>query len=463
MRERCGSLALLFLAVSYPFTQSTSSIRQVSWTDLPVPLQKLLIARGINDATLPAYLIDERARTQARLREGDLDHVIYYALQSRSFTSLPPIEPALSAKEFVDGLPAAERARFLAGSANAVGRPVPRAVQARLDDLAKALETRTASAQLMGFRDIVARESSGQPAPELLRRQYRRAMRFLYQKEFGNPQPAGRGKAGDELYQARGLSTDTSVEAGYVVYLALATLQRLEPKRRIRHALIVGPGLDVAPRTSLVETDAPQSYQPFAVMDALLGLGLSEPGTLRITAVDINPRVVEWLQRTRGARPQLALATGLAETAAVRFTDDYLAYFAGLGRAIATSPPQPERVRGRLTKLLDLSPGVTDAVDASPLDIVAERLDERYDLIVVTNVFPYLSDPDLLLALGNIARMLAPAGVLVHNEPRPLIGEVCFALGLPLIHSRSAVIATVEGGKPPLYDAVWMHGKREKG
>ena len=40
----------------------------------------------------------------ARVREGDFDHLVFYLLQSTHFTSLPPIEPALSAKALVDGL-----------------------------------------------------------------------------------------------------------------------------------------------------------------------------------------------------------------------------------------------------------------------------------------------------------------------------------------------------------------------
>jgi len=54
-------------------------------------------------------------------------------------------------------------------------------------------------------------------------------------------------------------------------------------------------------------------------------------------------------------------------------------------------------------------------------------------------------------------RMLKPGGVLLHNEPRPLLAEATLALGLPLIHARSAVVATVERGPSPLYDAIWMH------
>ena len=35
------------------------------------------------------------------------------------------------------------------------------------------------------------------------------------------------------LYQERGLSTDTTIDAGYAVYLSLAALRRLEPERQI--------------------------------------------------------------------------------------------------------------------------------------------------------------------------------------------------------------------------------------
>ena len=52
--------------------------------------------------------------------------------------------------------------------------------------------------------------------------------------------------------------------------------------------------------------------------------------------------------------------------------------------------------------------------------------------------------------------MLNPGGVLIHNEPRPLLADALLALELPLLQSRSGVVANVVGGKP-LYDAAWMH------
>src|SRR4029077_18043778 len=103
----------------------------------------------------------------------------------------------------------------------------------------------------------------------------------LHDKEFA---------AAADAYQRRGLSTDTAVEAGYLVHLGLAALHALEPERRIRRVLVVGPGLDLAPRTGLVDAGDPQSWQPFAIVDALTALGMADRANLRVRALDINPR-----------------------------------------------------------------------------------------------------------------------------------------------------------------------------
>jgi SAM-dependent methyltransferase len=161
------------------------------------------------------------------------------------------------------------------------------------------------------------------------------------------------------------------------------------------------------------------------------------------------------VRRSRGTRPRLTLVSGVGESGRVRFTDEYRNYFQTLGRSIGRES-HAAPIAGHLTKAINVGAGITDAVDAAPLDIVVDRLERRFDLVVVTNVFPYLTDADLALALANIGLMLAPGGVLLHNEARPLAGAAARAAGLSLIHSRTAVVATVEGGRSPLYDAIWL-------
>ena len=60
-------------------------------------------------------------------------------------------------------------------------------------------------------------------------REYLRAMRFLYQKEFVAQRAPDPADAVAALYRSRGLSTDTAVEAGYLVHLGLGVLKSLEP------------------------------------------------------------------------------------------------------------------------------------------------------------------------------------------------------------------------------------------
>ena len=88
-----------------------------------------------------------------------------------------------------------------------------------------------------------------------------------------------------------------------------------------------------------------------------------------------------------------------------------------------------------------------------------------FDLIIATNILPYFDDVQLMLAMSNVSRMLAPGGVFLHNEARPVLGEITEALGLQFEQSRRVVIATVHGGadKPgALVDSVWLHRKVKK-
>jgi hypothetical protein len=288
-------------------------------------------------------------------------------------------------------------------------------------------------------------------------------MRFVYEKEFvaqRSPRPAD---AVADLYRSRGLSTDTAVEAGYVVSIGLGILKSLEPDRRVRRVLIVGPGLDLAPRTALLDAGPPESYQPWAVMDALVSNGLARVEDLAVVAADINPRVVSHLRRAHDSPPTLNLVSEIRDSDTVTLSAEYREYFGGLGRAIAdaSAPPVPGRpVEGHLRRTVRVGRAAARALAADPLDIVTERLDgAAFDLVIATNILPYFDDGELMLAMTNVAAMLAPGGVFLHNEGRPGMGTVTDAVGLPFEQSRHVVIATVRGAPAPLFDSVWLHRK----
>jgi hypothetical protein len=105
-------------------------------------------------------------------------------------------------------------------------------------------------------------------------------------------------------------------------------------------------------------------------------------------------------------------------------------------------------------------PAVAGILDAVALDIVTQRLDgQAFDVVIATNILPYFDDRQLMLAMANIAAMTAPGGVFLHNEPRPVLGEIAGALGLPFEQSRHVTIAKVRGASTPLFDSVFLHRK----
>jgi hypothetical protein len=434
----------------------------ITWPDL-APLHKQLTARRIVEATFPAYVDRLRETHATRVRLGDLDHLIFYLLQSRAFTSLPSIEPALSAKALVEGMEVKEREIFLSTGRVSAAR-LPDDVRGRLDALLKALGAPSRDARILYFGELV--QATFPRAPERLpglAREYFRVMRFVYQKEFVAQRAPKPAEAVADLYRARGLSTDTAVEAGFVVSIGLGIAKSLDSDLRVRRVLIVGPGLDLAPRTGLLEAGPPQSYQPWAVMDALVANGLSKLDDLQIVAADINPRVVAHIRRARDTPPTLSLVSEIGDSDTVKLSQDFRDYFAALGRGIVepgTSPTTSTPDRGHLRRTIKTTVAAAHTLHAEGLDIVTDRLREGgFDLIVATNILPYFDDSELMLALANIAGMLAPGGVFLHNESRPGLGDMTTALGMPYEQSRHVVIATVRGAPAPLFDSVWLHRK----
>jgi SAM-dependent methyltransferase len=438
----------------------TDPAKRVTWTDVQ-PLHARLSARGLTAPSFDAFVDRTVRRNAARVAEGDLDHLVFYLLQSTTFTKFPPIEPALSAKALVDSLSASERAAFLQDGQVELSR-VPAPVRERAAAFVRALDSSSKNPRLTFFRELASGafpDKAGRNAA--LSREYLRAMKFLYEKEFVASRTTSPAAAVADLYRQRGLSTDTAVEAGYLVHQGLAIVKALEPARQIRRVLIVGPGMDLAPRTALDEAGPPASYQPWAVIDALLSLNLARLGELDVVAADINPRVVAHLDRARSNPPTLTLFTELREGGGVALTPDYKDYFAQLGQTLTDGKPVAVAIEeGHLKKSVAVGAAPARALDAARLDVVTERLNQApFDLVIATNILPYFDDVELMLAMSNIAARLAPNGVFLHNEPRPLIGEVGPLLGLDFEQSRVVSIATVAGA-PPLVDSVWLHRRR---
>jgi SAM-dependent methyltransferase len=424
---------------------------RIQYSDVPAALRH----HWPTEAAFAAYIRDVETATGRRVAEGEREHLIHYALQSATFTTRPRIEPAVSGLRFVDALSPPERNRLAEDPSYLPLAGWPPAEHARVSDLLTALSKGPTDARLAYFRELLWSDR-GAPSVESLYPDYVRVARFLYRKEFLS---GGDAAKVSQLYHGRAHSTDTQIEAGFGVYLGLGTARALDPALRVTNVLVVGPGLDLAPRTDLIDAVAPQSYQPFAVADALVALSLSSERDVRIHSIDVNPRVVRFIDAVAREPFTLHVFTGIAETTEQPFSADYRTYVRQLGRAIGDQvAPRPALASDRRYQhSIAVRSSFARAMSAERLDIVTERLVDRspFDLIVATNVLSYFDDRQLALALSNIAALLRPGGFLLHNESRAGLVETAATVGLPTVQMRTAVI----GGptQRPLYDAVWLH------
>jgi hypothetical protein len=410
----------------------------VRLADIPAELRPRFGVKADSETAFESLRLAIDRRTDERERQGEQEHLIYFILQSGVFTKRPRIEPALSARQFVESLPAPHRSRLLERD---FGFPfaLPADVRARMEDFLAALRRPVSDERMIYWKRNI---EPAQRSARSLTLPYARAMRFLYEKEF----LASPGDSG-ELYQRRGHSVDTQVEANYAVSTALAVLSKLDPGAGIEKVLIVGPGLDLAPRTGLRDEFPPQSYQPYLTADSLLRWGLASDDRLSVQCVDINPEVVHFIERfARRRSPELRLAAAGGEA-------DYRLFFREAGDRIGAVEGTP------WGKIVRVRPELAARVHAERLNILTERYQPSpgFDLVVATNVLLYFDSIELALALANIQAMLRPGGYFVHNELRAEVEEITKLLGMPPIQGRTLQIA--HGEKRPLVDAFVIHRK----
>ncbi len=234
------------------------------------------------------------------------------------------------------------------------------------------------------------------------------------------------------LYAQRGISLDTNLWPDYALDRTLEEMEKaglLKPGA-IRRIAIVGPGLDFANKEYGNDFYPPQSIQPFAVLDSLIRLGLTDPKSFQLYTFDISPGV-----NIHIARAQKSAAAGkpyvvqLPWNSAVPFNDQYLAafqtYWKALGKRIG-DPVKPVPVPLKLANdihILAVSIRPEFAARITPVDmnVVFQRVadagaDDKFDLIIGTNIFIYYGAFEQSLARANLAAMLKPGGFALSND-----------------------------------------------
>jgi hypothetical protein len=390
-------------------------------SELPAELRALPPAG--REAAWTKWAAGHDAAIRARLEHGDEDSIVNLWLYGTSFT----------ARSRVTGPDMAQRGG---------GATAEEIIQGRLDDLLAGVVAPGANDRLQFVRETLARHGIDPRTPDgrdqaqrylseaALRMAAEQDRYHRAERTASTLDAAHRLAAFATMFRDRGLSSDTRLPIEFALEQTLADALakgKLGPGR-VRRVAIVGPGLDFSDKAEGYDFYPQQTVQPFAVIDSLARLGLATLNDLRITTFDLSPRVNQHLaaarERARGGLPYV-LQLPLAEDEPSRqWQPELVTYWQHLGDRIGDEvpaipvPPTAGRVRLRAVRV---RPDVVLAITPLDVDIVVERLaplspDDRFDLIVATNILVYYSVFEQSLALSNIASMLRPGGFLLSNN-----------------------------------------------
>lgn len=396
----------------------------------PAELQKLW----------PAYVSRHDRETRSRLAQGEEDSLNNLLLFGTSFTSQPRITTEFmqqASKEPAKDEPTA-------GSEKS-SDPVVRAFSGRVNDLIRALAAPGNNERLLYMRHFLEGRgyqlSTGtqQELRRYLMANFRRTREEYrkYQQTLEQARQAGDASrefaARSTLFQDRGVSLDTSLMPNFALEQALRELlaKGLIAKASMHRIAIIGPGLDFVDKQEGYDFYPEQTIQPFLVMDSLFRLGLARPDALQVTSLDISARVNEHIARIRGrARNhagytiQLPLESPLPGNA--HWEPAALAYWKAAGETVGTPAP-PVSPPGGVAKVqlraVKIKPENVLRLTPVDLDVIYQNLqlppDQRYDLVIATNMFTYYGQLEQALAMANLENMIKPGGFLLTNNGLP--------------------------------------------
>ena len=236
------------------------------------------------------------------------------------------------------------------------------------------------------------------------------------------------------LFQDRGISLDTNLWPDFLIDQHLANMVRkgLLSPGSVHRVAVVGPGLDFANKEMGNDFYPRQTIQPFAVLDSLVRLGLSNPASVELYTLDISSEVNFHMARARkNAAAGRAYVVQLPWNTAARMTDEYrqafTEYWEKLGSSIG-EPVPPIAVPAAAaaateTRAVKIRPAVVLRITPLDTNIVIERpalaSQRGFDLIIGTNVFVYFAEFEQALARLNMALMLNPGGFALSNDRLP--------------------------------------------
>ena len=205
---------------------------------------------------------------------------------------------------------------------------------------------------------------------------------------------------------------------------------------QVARVAVIGPGLDFIDKNEESGYDyyPQQTLQPFALYDSLVRLGLAR--NKRRIHVDLRyqfpgDRPHPARPRTRpqehrvyhpvAARHRASVAGRMSSPTGERWGIRWEPRLRRFARRRFFNPS----TEGRAWRLerCEVRPDVVLACEPADLNIVLERpnlaAEDRFDVVVGTNIFVYYGPFEQALALENVGAMLKPGGLLLTNDRLP--------------------------------------------
>lgn len=366
--------------------------------------------RSDDAAAWDSWVRKQDREVRTRIERGVEDSISNLILYGTSFTRLPRLD---SAEVAVDS------AGELTGPA-----------RARVHDAAVALARPEMNERLRFAREFLSRRGVKAAEMEALLgdnlRRFAREQRDYQEKlesssQAGNPDEALFVRS--TLFDRRGLSVDTSLLPNYALEDTLRVMLRkgaLQPGL-IRNIAIVGPGLDFVDKREGYDFYPEQTIQPFAILEAVIRLGLGDPARLHVVTLDLNPAVNSHVRRlAERARAGKPYVLELPRDEAADWTPAAMDYWRHFGDRIG-SPATPEAApKGLAIRAVAVQPKYALRIEARDVDIVAQVIDDQqFDLVVATNILLYYDRFQQAVAMASIAHMMSPGGVFLSNTVLP--------------------------------------------
>jgi hypothetical protein len=376
---------------------------------LPVALANLR-----NDslrAAWPQWVRGRDAEIRSRLQRGDEDTLANFVLFGVSFTDLPRVTPDIT-------------------DADEIGRRT----RARVSAFVDALAASGSNERLAFMSGLITRfgysAAQGQAREKLARYLIENINRYQAERQqyqgTVNRNDASRPQTISDIYKDRGLSGDTDFRPNYAIEEALAEAKRRGLLTSVRRVAILGPGLDFTDKDSGFDHYPLQTLQPFAAVDSLVRLGLASLQNLRISVVDISVPTLEHITRAIArARAQQGYTLQLVLDRTRSWSPGALEYWqrfaTRVGETVEPLPP-PAQMRDHSRRAVRIRPDVVRLMEPLQLNAVLQRVtlavNQRYDLVIATNILIYYGAFEQALALSNVESMLGSGGVFLTNDLR---------------------------------------------